>query len=174
MIYIVVALKSEAQAFIERFKLKKSKLQNFTIYFNNNMQLIISGVGVRNSQKATALLVGVMRSDEALYNVGICASKYPLGEVLEISKVRYDAYEICLNTNTTNTINTLDVEATDDDFDIVDMESFGFAKSSFGVENRYIYKVVSDNFEPQKVSKDATKKLVYKLIDEVFCEISSS
>ena len=57
MLYIVVALKPEAQAFVDRYKLSKSKLGNFTLFSNDNMILIVSGLGVQNSTQATQTLI---------------------------------------------------------------------------------------------------------------------
>jgi hypothetical protein len=37
MLYVVIALKAEAQAFVDKYKLQKSKLSRFTVYFNDAM-----------------------------------------------------------------------------------------------------------------------------------------
>ena len=46
MIYIIVALKAEAQAFVDKYKLTKTKLSRFNVFYNNRMMLIVSGIGV--------------------------------------------------------------------------------------------------------------------------------
>jgi hypothetical protein len=51
------------------------------------------------------------------------------------------------------------------------MESFGFFEATSLVQNRYIYKVVSDHFEPQNITKDGTKKLLSAVVDEVLKKV---
>ena len=48
MLYIVTALKPEAQAFIDKYKLIKTKLGLFSLFTNDDMMLIVSGVGIKN------------------------------------------------------------------------------------------------------------------------------
>ena len=76
MKYIVMALKSEVQALVERYKLHKSKLRDYTLFENEKMRLIISGVGVKNAMRATQTLIDFYDiSDEDIYiNLGICAA----------------------------------------------------------------------------------------------------
>jgi len=53
---------------------------------------------------------------------------------------------------------------------LVDMESFGFYDAvihSPAIKNFHIFKVISDYFEPQKVTKDTTKSLIFHKIDAI-------
>jgi len=57
MIYIVTALKPEAQAFVDYYKLQKKRLGAFTIFHNEHISLIVSGLGVINARVATQTLI---------------------------------------------------------------------------------------------------------------------
>jgi len=144
MIYIIVALKAEAQAFIDK---------------KIDAKIIISGIGANNMKEATQKIIKRMSKDDKLLNVGICgASKeYKIGQLI-------DGFE--------EEITCVDEAVSDKNkYKIVDMESSGFIKSSLHVENRYIFKVVSDHFEPQTVTKDGAKKLIFDKIDEIMEKI---
>lgn len=172
MFYITTALKSEAQAFIEKNKLKKSKLNDFTTYFNKEMIIIVSGIGVINARNATQSLIDNFDiEDKDIYlNIGICASdkKYNIGELIEIGSITYN--NITYKFKNASNINCLDNQSDDISYKIVDMESYGFYDAvihSPAIKHFHILKVVSDNFEPEKVTKDKTKMLIFNKIDEI-------
>jgi nucleoside phosphorylase len=152
MIYILVALKCEAQAFIEKFKLDSTKQ-------NENISVVISGVGNLNMKNTASKIVSKMREDDLILNVGVCgASKnYSIGQLLDERDVE---------------LTSLDHEVDYTKYEAVDMESAGFKEATKGVKNSYIFKVVSDHFEPKDVTKDLAKKLVYKRIDEIMEKVS--
>ncbi|MDB2562490.1 hypothetical protein N9X61_02685 [Sulfurimonas sp.] len=174
MLYIVTALKSEAQAFVDKYKLKKSKLSNFTVFSNADMMLIISGIGVENSAHATQTFINHydITDDDIYLNIGICgASKqYEIGALIELGTIVYNTKSISLTNNSNEILTCLDEVAYEDNFEIVDMESFGFYDAvihSPAIKNFHILKVVSDHFEPDKVTKDATKSLIFNAIDAI-------
>ncbi len=174
MLYIVTALKPEAQAFIDKHKLQKSKLGDFAIFICQTITLIISGLGTQNAAHATQTLINHFDiTDEDIYiNVGICASskKYKIGELLQIGIISYHNQTYTINQEIPTTIECLDEEASDEKYEIVDMESFGFYDAvihSPAIKSSYIFKVVSDHFEPHKVTKDGTKLLIFNVIDAI-------
>jgi len=153
MIYIILALKAEAQAFIDKYKLDKSKKNDF-------ITLIVSGMGTQNMYSATKKVVDMMGDDDKIVNVGICgASKeFKIGSLIDGFKTQIDC---------------VDAEVCDESrCRVVDMESSGFFKATKDIENKYMFKVVSDNFEPQKVTKDKAKKLIFDNIDEIMKRVS--
>jgi hypothetical protein len=173
LIYIVVALKAEAQAFVEKYKLIKSKLDGFVVYKNSDMLLIISSIGVEASRKATQTLINNYDIDEKdiFINVGICgASKnYNIAELLYISKIEYNEIQYTLK-DKGEMITCVDKEMSDDIYNIVDMESYGFYDAVIhnpAIKTYHIYKIVSDHFEPSKVSKDGAKKLLADKLKEI-------
>lgn len=180
MLYIVTALKPEAQAFVEKYKLQKSELGNFTLFSNQVMMLIISGLGVENAALATQTLINHFDiTDEDIYlNTGICAAdkKYEIGELIEIGSISYNSQTYKISQEKLPTITCLDEEADEAKYEIVDMESFGFydaVKHSPAIKNIFIFKVVSDHFEPEKVTKEGTKSLLFNAIDAINKQIKT-
>ena len=142
MIYIIVALKAEAQAFVDK-----------------KIKVTISGIGENNMFNATSKIVKIMNKDDVIVNIGICgASKnYKIGQLIDA----FEEHITCVNESVSDK----------NKYAIVDMESAGFIKASLHVENRYMFKIVSDHFEPQTVTKDGAKKLIFDKIDEIMEKI---
>lgn len=175
MLYMVIALKSEAQAFVDKYKLKKEKLIGFSTFVGSDITIIVCGIGIANAKEATLCLVKnyKLNNDDIFVNVGICAAdkKYNIGQLLEIGSIEYNNHTYVYN-NLKESITCLNEEATDDKYKIVDMESFGFYDAlKDHKHNFYIFKVVSDHFEPSKVTKDSTKKLIFNVIDDILQRI---
>lgn len=169
MLYLVVALKAEAQAFVEKFKLKKSKLNSFTLYANQEMKLIISGMGVQNARVATQTLVNHfdVTDEDVYYNIGICGASnaYEIGEVLKIGEIAYENehYLFDANAKSIQCVDEAIYEKTHTSHKIVDMESFGFYDAIIhnpAIKRFSIIKIVSDHFEPESVTKDGVKGLL--------------
>lgn len=174
MTYIVVALKSEAQAFVDKYKLKKEKLGNFTIFTNETIMLIVSGIGVINSRMATQTLINHfdITDDDTYLNVGICGAdrRYEIGSLLEIGKLIYLHEEFKLHSDTPYILSCVNEEIATEGYEIVDMESYGFYDAvmhSPAIKNYHILKVVSDHFKPQTVTKEGTKSLIFNQIDAI-------
>ncbi len=173
LLYIVVALKPEAQAFVDKFKLKKSKLSGFSLFYNGELKLIVSGIGHSRARVATQTLINQfdITDDDVYLNIGICAAdaKYKIGTLLEIGGVVYE------NTKHSFSLKKLeilcsDIAATTTLFSIVDMESFGFYDAVIhnpAIKRFHILKVVSDHFEPKKVTKEKTKMLIFNQINAI-------
>ena len=180
MLYVVTALKPEAQAFVDRYKLKKERLDGYLLFKSSDLILIVSGLGIDNARCATQTLINHFDViDEDIYlNVGICGAKdkYKIGELLNISTIIYKELEYKIPNTQGKTIHSLDIEATDDTHEIVDMESFGFYDAvthSPAIKNFYILKVVSDHFQPEIVTKERTKALIFNAIDDINSTINN-
>ena len=148
MLYVLCALKSEAQAFVDKYRLPKNKQ-------NSQITLIVSGMGSDNMFSATKNVVEKMDASDTIINVGICGGdkKFAIGELI-------DARE--------KNLTCVDSEISQHGrYELVDMESEGFLRATKDVENSYIFKVVSDHFEPQKVTKEKTKSLIFNVIDDI-------
>lgn len=147
MIYIVVALKSEAQAFVDKFKLDSNRQ-------NDILTVVISGMGIQNMYTAAKEIVSKMNPDDTILNVGICGASrnYDIGQLI-------DAKDL----NLTCVDHEIDYEG----YELVDMESKGFMDATKEISNAHIYKVVSDHFEPKSVTKEMAKKLIFDKIDEI-------
>jgi len=147
MIYVIVALKSEAQAFVDKYKLPPTKE-------NKNISITVSGMGIQNMFEATCEVVNKMKKGDSILNVGICgASKnYKIGQLL-------NAKDIVLT--------CVDSAQYTDHYDVVDMESSGFKRATLDLDKCYIFKIVSDHFDPKSVTKDKAKQLIFNKIDEI-------
>jgi len=174
MLYIVTALKSEAQAFVDKYIFKKIFLSGFTVYKNDTITLIVSGVGIANATQATQTLINYfdITDDDIYLNVGICGAskKYALGELIEIGVVMIDEKSINLPNEKLPVLTCVEEEITSYIYDIVDMESYGFYDAvihSPAIKNYHIVKVVSDHFEPEKITKEKTKSLIFNAIDAI-------
>ena len=172
MIYIVVALKSEAQAFVDFYKLKREKLGSYSSYYNEKLRLIITGVGVQNARLGTQTLINHFDITDAdtYFNIGICGAKkeYPIASLLQIGSINYKEQEYIFEP-TLKQITCLDEPASTQQYQIVDMESFGFYDAVIhnpAIKKFAIYKLVSDHFEPQNVTKEKTKMLIFNTLKE--------
>lgn len=178
MIYIVTALKSEAQAFVDKYKLKKTKLANYILFKHEYFTLIISGVGIENSSLATATLLNhfSINSYDTFLNIGICGAskKYLIGDLLEISSINFNNNNFKINQENKNIITCVHEEVFENKYDIVDMESYGFYKALINeISDIRILKVVSDNFEPEKVTKEQTKLLIFNHVEEILKKVQT-
>ena len=173
MLYIVVALKPEAQAFVDKYRLKKSKLSSFTLFSDKDMKLIVSGVGEGKSREATQVLVNHfdITDDDTYINVGICAanSNHKIGTLIELGTIFFEEKEYIFKT-LKNKILCSKTPVSKEVYAIVDMESFGFYDAVIhnpAIKNFHIFKVVSDHFQPEEVNKENTKMLIFNQIHAI-------
>ncbi|MDT8338164.1 MAG: hypothetical protein RQ763_03075 [Sulfurimonas sp.] len=174
MLYIVTALKSEAQAFVEKYRLTKTNSHEYTVFEGEELRVIVSGVGVESAKKAASfLLKNFAVSDKDIFiNVGICGAnkEYNIGTLLAIGSIIHKDKSYSVST-APNAITCVDEEVSQDFYILADMESFGFYEAIKEMQNYHIFKVVSDHFEPESVTKDATKKLILSAIDAMMREV---
>jgi len=113
-------------------------------------------------------------SEDTILNVGICgaSTQYEIGELLEISNITYKSSIYRLNQREAKCIVCLDEASTQERYEIVDMESYGFYKAVQGIENAYMFKVVSDHFEPERVTKQSAKMILFKNIEKIIKKVS--
>lgn len=172
LLYLVTALKPEAQAFVDKYKLKAGTLSTFKIFYNDNMCLIISGVGVSKSRKATQTLINHYDiTDEDTYlNIGICGASqvHTIGTLLEIGSLSYHKKTHSLHNTSSLHLSCVDTPIDEPLYEIVDMESFGFydaVQHSPAIKHVHILKVVSDHFAPESITKEMTKSLIFNQIN---------
>ena len=168
------ALKPEAQAFVDRYKLTSGKLDGYKLFTNSSTILIVSGLGVDNARAATQTFINHfdITDDDIYLNIGICGAiqEYEIGGLINISTIIYEDISYTLANTIGKTIHCLNSEATTDKHEIVDMESYGFYDAvthSPAIKNIHILKVVSDHFEPRLVTKEKTKMLIFNAIDDI-------
>ncbi len=156
MIYVITALKAEAQAFVEKFKL--------TEYKNENISVLISGIGKENMYKTTLEVLKSFKDEDKIINVGICAAdkRFAIGQLIDAREEPITCVD-----------EAIDCRNSENQFSVVDMESRGFIEATQGLKNSFIFKVVSDHFQPNTVTKEGAKKLIFSNIDTIMKEIKT-
>ena len=174
MIYIVTALKPEAQAFVDKYRLQFSTLGSYKLFSNDAMKVILSHIGTKNAMLATQALIDAydITDDDVYMNVGICGAEesHKIGELVEIGEIVHKKQSYIVHSYLSSCITCVDQEITSAEYTIVDMESFGFydaIRHSTAIKNFHIYKVVSDHFEPETITKEFTKSLIFKNLEKI-------
>ena len=146
---IISAFYKEVAPLIKHYKLKKENTP-FEIFKNDEIIVIISGIGKINSAIATTYLLSNYKID-FIINFGIAgSSQFEVGEMFLINKINKNLYPDVLYHHPFNESEIIcsDEIITDGEFRLVDMESEGFLKAStkfLPLENIFIIKIVSDN-----------------------------
>lgn len=181
---IVCALLHEGRAIIDSFKLKLTDRAN-NIYSNENIAMIVSGVGKLNSAIATTILIEKYPNPDMIFNIGIAGStsdKYNIGELVRINKVTDYGLGKSLYPEMIYDFDTLEDEVFCVDFEtsdmklesgLVDMESFGFvyaATKKITREKIVLLKIVSDYLAPHTITKELVLNIM-KLRNEKITQI---
>lgn len=159
MILILCALKSEAQIIIEKKKLKKND-SNSKIYNNQEIILIISGIGKQNTINSLEYIFKNNTITKAI-NIGVagCSDDFVcIGELFCTNKSLEDINHMKLKT-----VDTPQIKKEDKTL-LYDMEGeyfFDISKKYLNEDDIYIFKVVSDHLDDKVLSKDFVKKLIF-------------
>ncbi len=142
-VLIHTALQPEAQYLINFYKLKQDiSIQNFKLFFNDNIILIVSGMGKKNTIDSLTFVFENYQISKAI-NIGIagcCDESIKIGTLF------------CTNRLLPN-INFAPITTVDTPLDsdenletlLVDMESLYFKETCLKyIKDVYIFKVVSD------------------------------
>ncbi|MDK2907020.1 MAG: hypothetical protein PWQ66_981, partial [Petrotoga sp.] len=163
MLYIISAMDIEARAIIKYLNLKKTTDRPFETYQNEEVHLVISGVGKINAAGATSyLLKDTLKSytpNDYAINIGICGSlnnKFNVGDLVLVNKVvdyerkrKYYTDILVKHNQKEGSIQSIDTLHSNYEFeeDLVDMESSAFfeiASKFLSVHQVYVLKIVSD------------------------------
>ncbi len=172
MIYIITALDAEAKPLCDYYRLKRDLSLPFTLYRNEQMVLLVSGMGKTNALMAVSALLGwwVPGSGDIMINIGICGapSAYTIGEGLLIHQIRDGErryYPDILYTHPlceSSLVSVDEPQAMPYEYP-VDMESsavFQAASRFFKLHQMAFMKIVSDHFTPEKVTKEGAMDLI--------------
>jgi len=185
MIYIVTALSAEARLFLDYYKLKARSDLPFKVYENENVKLIVSGVGYESALMATATLLAhfLPSKEDILINIGVSAapSSYPLGTMAVAHKIEYkDMHyfpDVLFSHNLAEiTLKTLDTPQLSAVNTFIDMEAhavFKAASKFMQLHQMAFLKIVSDHFEPERVNKKGVEALFQKNSDAIFTLINA-
>jgi hypothetical protein len=146
---IISAFYKEVAPIIKHYNLKKIDAP-FEMFVNDDVIVLISGIGKINSAIATTYLLSKYKID-FIINFGIAGSKNrDIGEIFLINKINNKLFLDILYPHPFNESEIIcsDEVVTDRNYPLVDMESEGFFKSAtkfLPLENIFIIKIVSDN-----------------------------
>ncbi|OQX73431.1 MAG: hypothetical protein B6D59_05660 [Campylobacteraceae bacterium 4484_4] len=174
MTTIVSALGAEAAPLIDYLGLEKIERQPFPLYRKEERFLIISGIGMLPSAIATTHILTRFPQLQSgkVVNIGIAgASRKPIGSLFQIKKVIDHATDkvyhlpasfslpgASLSTFATPCSQTREIKS-----DLADMEAAGFLKAAktFVPDTQiHLLKIVSDNLEPEILSKERIAGLI--------------
>ena len=159
MILIHTALRCEAQSFIEYYKLKKL---NSKIYLNDEIIILISGIGKKNTLSSLDYMFLTYDIKKAI-NIGIAGCNninIKIGNLYCTNQNIKEIENLPLITSDT-VVTSSNAMATS----LYDMEGQYFDQVSqkyLKKENIYIFKIVSDHLSSKILQKDFIKNLISK------------
>ena len=164
MTLIHTALLCEAQSFIEFYKLKKV---NSKIYKNDDIIILISGVGKENTI-STLDFMFINYDIKKAINIGVvgCNDKnIKIGELFCTNRILKDINHLLLKTvDKPQTISDIKNQT------LYDMEGKYFldiASKYLNHDDIFIFKIVSDYLNSKRLKKDYIKSLIKKKIKEI-------
>lgn len=172
MIYIITALDAEAKPLCDYYRLKRDTALPYTLYRNEQMVLLVSGMGKTNALMAVSALLGwrVPGSGDIMINIGICGapSDYRIGEALLIHQIRDGERRYYPDILYTHPLRESSLVCVDEPQAMpyehpVDMESsaiFQSASRFFRLHQMAFMKIVSDHFTPENVIKEGAMELI--------------
>lgn len=182
MIYIITALDAEARALIDHYHLTRDFTLPYTLYKNERMVLLVSGMGKTNALMAVSALLGwrIPNPADCLINIGICGAPdgYEIGEALLIHQIiegdrRYYPDILYPHALRESSLACVDTAQAIGNESPVDMESSAVFQASarfFKLHQIAFLKIVSDHFTPESVIKERVIELIrsnLQSVDEV-------
>jgi len=167
MTLIHTALLSEAQIFIEKYKL--TKVNSIPkIYANENIIVLIGGIGKENTASSLEYIFEKYTITKAL-NIGIAGCSDTTIEIGELFCTNRELED--MNSMDCKTVDTPQLPSDVTPNTLYDMEATYFleiAKKHLDKNDIYIFKIVSDHLDSTIPKKDFVKKL----INDKFTQIS--
>jgi len=185
MIYLVVALSTEAKPFIHQYQLKSVKDSVIPIFTNEKILLCVTQIGFENAYLTVEKLCAYQKpqDNDILINIGLCGapSEYKIGSLLIIDELRYKSQRHKLSLHVDHSFKTSPLttltKAQRNSFETpVDMEAFAvFQSASKFMANEKIFfiKVVSDHFKPETLNKNLAYGLINRQIKNLSTLISN-
>ena len=176
MLYITTALSAEARPLIEHYKLTRIYSLPYTMFENEEIKLVITGMGMENAMMATSAFLGYFhpKKDDIFLNIGICAApkEFSISEAVlahqltcKTPQKEHSYYPDILFEHNLRESELLCVETPVQKplYAPTDMESYGIYKAAcrfFDTHEMLFFKVVSDHFEPLHVNKELATELI--------------
>ncbi|MEN8908176.1 MAG: hypothetical protein ABF289_19655, partial [Clostridiales bacterium] len=188
MIKIITAMYFEAKPLIDYYKLQKSNSNKpFSIYKNDYIELIISGIGELNSAIATSYFLTKYKKTSFIINLGLCGSSninHDIGKTFYINKIKsinhrkifypdiivkhnFSESSLCTYNHKINKIKQI----SDTDYELLDMEAYGFYNAAYkfiAQDKISVIKILSDHLNCNQVEID----LIYSIIKSSLPKLS--
>lgn len=170
MTYFITALDAEARPLIEHYRLKRNHSLPYTLYKNDDIVLLVCGMGKMNAAMAVSAFLGwkVPADEDILINIGICGApkNYKIGEALLIHQIidnDQHYYPDILYSHPLQETSLICVDTPQSELSYypVDMESVSIFKAAsrfFKLHQMAFIKIVSDHFTPESVTKEGVLK----------------
>jgi len=159
MILIHTALLCEAQSFIEYYKLKKL---NSKIYLNDEIAILISGIGKQNTISTLDYMFINYNITKAL-NIGIAGCNDTSKSIGSLYCTNHQIPNIPFLPLITN--DTVSTESSCNTPTLYDMEAKYFQDIStqhLPIDSIFVFKIISDYLSDEKLNKDYVKNLIAK------------
>ncbi len=181
MVYIIVALASEAKPLIRYYELQRVQDTDLYLFSNDETLLLVCGIGYEKTQSSMEKLFRYrpITSMDVLINIGLCAStlENKIGELMLIDNVTYGESSFKLNIEIEHSHKVsalLSVKEPQREYieTLVDMEAHAILSESLKymtIEQLLFIKIVSDYFKPDSLNKN----LAYALINKKMKDIDS-
>lgn len=179
MTYISCAFETEARALIDFYKLDKRSDLSYKLFFNENILLIISGMGQNKAKEAIEFLLlnYPNKQDDIFLNLGVCAGqkKFEVGDLVQIKQLHSidESHKLSSINKGIAEVSCFSSEVAVSGScsqDIAEMEAnsiYSIIQKYFLVKNISFLKIVSDNFNPIKFSKEFIINLTKQNIKEI-------
>tara|TARA_B100000886_G_scaffold326338_1_gene272736 strand:+ start:1065 stop:1658 length:594 start_codon:yes stop_codon:yes gene_type:complete len=182
MHFIITALKSEAKPIIDFYGLEFSGLSNFPLYKNNNITLIVTGVGRKNVSNVLNLFFQKNKViKNHIINIGISGGRKDdcsIGQLFLINKVSDEKSKLSFSLGPqqsfglqNNEITTVSKPVVNNNFKgkgLVDMEAYEICtaiNNLDGLDRLFILKIVSDNMDMKNhISTNQVRSLIKQKI----------
>lgn len=177
-INFIVALPPEAKPINQHLGLVRDNYDQYPLYRNGHISLVISGYGIQNAAAATAWLhqINELRADDIWINLGIAGHhSHAVGEAFLAHSIEDvvtgDSWAIETGTKLTHPTETVYTVAKPDTSygldGLVEMEATGFYRAALKCttpDRIYCLKIVSDN------SNNSTDNINGKMVSQLIRE----
>ena len=183
MTYILSAFETEVRALIDAYKLQKRQSHPFKIFYDENIFIIISGMGQEKAAEAVAylLLNFPHKTNDIFINLGTCAGQkeFPIGSLVQVQQLQdeEESHRLCIQNNDIQAVSCFSASLPLDrpaPTDIAEMEAIGIYRTLnkyFPLKKISFLKIVSDNFNPIKHEKAFIIKLTQDNLVEIKAHI---
>jgi len=179
MTYILCAFETEARAIIDAYKLQKRSTHPFKLFYDEEVFIIISGIGQEKAAEAVDyLLLNFQHNSEDIFiNLGTCAGQkvFPIGTLVQVKQLQDEdeSHRMCIQNKAIQAVSCFSSSLPLDRptaTDIAEMEAIGIYRAInnyFPLKKISFLKIVSDNFNPIKHEKAFIIKLTQDNISSI-------